>query len=324
MGLRCDYVHGLNLSRPSVYRYLMRHLLLLLLLVDRAPAPAQRLDPDQNPYWARYTLVEDSSVLIPLQGDYRVYYLQSGMWWNMTIPQYPIRHLPEVSMRLSPLFEGGLPAFRATPARGLDHPDVRLVVVKGRDTMVVELSTYWALSSQTVDDRCARTDCRRRPPLILPFRPGRYIGNGAPYGPDGTANPDPRTTELTREFDELWKIAMKEERVIKQLTTDTCEQVLSLPPPLEPAKTPMRDVWVMRSPYCGTHHVHFPAVSVSTEYIITFHPYFPEQTKDPVHIRVRNGAHSDDNVDVTAWPIGDHPVRLLVDGQEETFTLKLR
>ena len=77
----------------------MRQAVVALLELLASSLHAQRLDLDQNPYWARYTLVEDSDTLVPLTGDYHVYYIQSGMWWSMIQPEYPIRDLPEESMR---------------------------------------------------------------------------------------------------------------------------------------------------------------------------------------------------------------------------------
>lgn len=302
----------------------MRNAIALFLLHSLCPVRAQRLDPDQNPYWTRYTIVEDSSALVPLQGDYHVYYFQSGMSWSYMLPQYPIRDLPEQSMRLLPLLSRDRPAFKATPARGMDYPEVRLVVVRGPDTMVVELSTYFYGVPHQVTDRCARTDCRRRPPVVLPFRPGRYIGNGAPFGPDGAANGDPRTTELTVLFDSLWREAMKEDRVLPQLNTDTCRQELLVPADLDLPETNYKDAWALRSPYCGTHFFHFPSWGTQTEYIITFNPYLQEVKKDPVTIAFHGNEDPMQWVDVTDWPVGDHTVRLLACGNGGTFTLKLR
>jgi hypothetical protein len=301
----------------------MRCLLILAMLTVQA-ACAQPVDPDQNPYWTRYTFVEDSSALVPLKGDYRVYYIQSGMWWSYMVPEYPMRDLTATSMRLLPLFAGDRPAFMATPARGLDYPQVRLVVVRGLDTMVVELTTYFYGMSSQVADRCERTDCRRRPPVVLPFRPGRYIGNGAPFGPDGAANPDPRTTELTALFDALWRDAMEADGVIPQLNTDTCHREVQVPADLHLPETKYRDVWLLRSPYCGTHFVNFPLWGAKTAYTITFNPYQPDQSKEPVTLDT--DARDDVNywLDISDWPVGDHTVVLVGDGNSGTFTLMLR
>ncbi len=292
---------------------------------------AQRLDPDQNPYWARYTLVEDSSVLVPLIGDYRVYYIQSGMWWNMIQPQYPIRELPRDNMRLLPLFGSGTPVFMATPARGLDYPDVRLVVVRELDTMVVELSTYLPHASYDVSDRCMRTDCTRRPPVVLPFRPGRFLANGAPYEPDGAANPDPRTAELTSQFDELWGREMKGARVIPQLNTDTCRYEPDVAADLDVPDTTLgsqgrnTDVWLMRSYYCGTHLAKFPAWGTETAYTITGGPGSGVDTSGKgaqLHFFLQE--QEKQWLDLTGWPPGDYTVSLVACGNGGSFILKLR
>ena len=302
----------------------MRAYFLLLGLFLLSGLRAQHLDPDQLPYWTRYTIVEDSSALVPLKGDYAVHYLQSGMWWTMIPPRYPIGSLPEKSMRLLPLFGKGLPPFQATPARGKDLPEVRLVVVREQDTMVVELSSYFIGMGGTVDNRCKDVDCTRRPPVVLPFRPGRFIGNGAPYGPNASTETDARTTMLTQQFDSLWNKAMADERVIPQLNTDTCRQEVYVPEDLDRPETTYRDAWLLRSAYCGTHFAHFPSWGTGTEYLITFNPYLPHVKKDPVSIHLTSADPADGTVDVTDWPIGDHTVRLLACGNGGSFTLKFR
>ena len=86
----------------------------------------------------------------------------------------------------------------------------------------------------------------------------------------------------------------------------------------------MRDTWLMRSPYCGTHLVRFPTCHTQTEYIITFTPFLQELARDPVHVHLSLGDDADGPVDITNWPAGDHQVQLLGDGHGGTFTLKLR
>lgn len=320
---------ALNVVPGRVYSPAMRRLLLPLLVTCMC-ASAQRPDPDQNPYWARYTFVEDSSALVPLQGDYRVCYLQQGMWWSYHEPVYPITDLPAEGMQLLPLFSGDQPAFKATPARGRDFPEVRLVVVRERDTMVVELSTYHANSSYDVTDRCARTDCRRRPPVVLPFRPGRYLANGAPFGPDGSATGDDRTKELTRQFDKLWTTAMKNEQVIPQLNSDTCRYQVEVPADLDVPDTlgahPRNtDVWLMRSYYCGTHFAKFPMWGTFTGYIITGGPGSSVDTTGK-NAELHFGADEEEHqwLDVSDWPPGDYTVSLMSCGNGGSFVLKLR
>lgn len=302
----------------------MRTLLLIPLLVLLGSVHGQHLDPDQQPYWTRYTFVEDSAVLVPLKGDYQVFYLQSGMWWTYMPPDHRIHGLPEKGLRLQPVFSAELPKFQATPARGTEQPEVKVVVVREQDTMVVTLSTYYQGMGSLVNERCKKMDCTRRPPVVLPFRPGLYFPNGRSLYQDTESIGDPLTTSLTEQFDALWKKAMKEGRVVPQLNTDTCQQELVLPPDPEPNRTPMRDAWVLRSPYCGTHLVHFPLKGSRCTYNITFIPYSPGKDMDPVTLDT--SALDDVNywLDITDWPIGDHPVRLVADGVEESFTLKLR
>lgn len=308
----------------------MRALVLPLLLLSGIHAHAQRLDPDQNPYWSRYTLVENSETLTPLRGDYRVYYLQSGMWWNMSMLDYTLTGLPKEGIRLLPLFRAELPAFSSTPARGMDLPDVRLVAVRDRDTMVVELTSGYLASAHDTTERCARTDCRRLPPFVLPFRAGRYLVNGAPFGPDGADHPDARTAELTRQFDVLWNKAMKNDAVIPQLNTDTCRyDVMVLEdldvPVAQGAQGRNTDVWLLRSAYCGTHLAKFPSWGTETFYTITGGPGSGVDTSG--HGAQLHFTHDEENkqwLDVTDLPPGDYTVSLIADGNGGSFILKLR
>lgn len=308
----------------------MRPLILFLLFICGHGIQAQPLDPDQQPYWTRYTFVEDDDVLVPLKGDYHVYYLQHGMWWNMIALHYPVIPRPEEEVRLQSLFGPGFPAFRATPARGRDHPDVKVVVVRGQDTMVVELSVYYRARGGEVDERCRTMDCTRRPPMVIPFRPGRYLPTGLQCGKEYYAVNDEedmldaRTVSLTKQFDVLWKKAMKDELVMAQLNTDTCRQEVLVPADLDLPETLYRDAWVMRSCYCGKHFVHFPLWGMQTTYTITFNPYRSEEAREP--ITLDTSALDDVNywLDISDWPVGDHPVRLLACGNGGTFTLKLR
>lgn len=308
----------------------MRPLLLLYLFLMCMAVHAQRFEPDQNPYWTRYCFVEDSSALLPLQGDFHVYYLQNGQWWSYTPPGLPIVALPEKGMRSQPLFGAGFPLFQATPARGIELPDVKVVVLRGVDTMIVELSRYYEGMGELVNERCKQLDCTRRPPIVLPFRAGRYLPNGLSFAhqslftPEANKQIDARTAMLTEQFDALWQQAMMEHRVIPQLNTDTCEQELHLPQGISRAEMPMRDAWLMRSAYCGTHLVHFPAWGHGTAYTITFIPYLPDVKKDPMKIHPHGRDGSRQPVDVTDRPAGDHPVEMIGADSSATFTLKLR
>ncbi len=300
----------------------MRPFLLIPALLALFEVQAQGLDPDQNPFWTRYTFVEDSAELVPLTGGYQVYHLRRGMWWNYQAPSPVVGRLPEQGMRLLPLFGPGYPAFLTTPARGNHLPEEKLVVIRDRDTMLVELTAYRSASELDVSARCERMQCTRRPPVVLPFRSGWYLPNGLPFGADRNESADIRTTALTTAFDRLWEQAVKIERIIPQLNNDTCVQDLFIPAgPDRPETTDgprYSDVWLMRSPYCAMHMVRFPALGTSTAYFITFVPYLTEKSNAPVHFR------SDAVVDVTDWPVGDHTMAVRWGDTGTTLTLKLR
>ncbi|HRH37874.1 MAG TPA: hypothetical protein PK760_05985, partial [Flavobacteriales bacterium] len=306
----------------------MRNAILILALLGVLAAHAQRPDPDQQPYWTRYTFVEDSNVLVPLKGAYQVYYIQEGQYWSYLPPQYPVVPMLDDEVRMRRLFDATLPAFTATPARGKDAPDVKVVVVRALDTMVVELSVYYPPDPSY--ERPAIRAGERRPPVVIPFRKGRFLPTGSRCDRDyysaeeGNSTVDARTVTLTKQFDALWKKAMKEEAVIPQLNTDTCRQEVAVPADLDLPGTKYRDAWVLRSPYCGTHLVHFPLWGTQTAYTITFHPYKSDQQKEPVTL---DTDARDDVIywlDISDWPIGDHTVQLIGDGNNGTFTLMLR
>jgi len=305
----------------------MRCLLLLVLLITQDLC-AQPPDPDQQPYWTRYTFVEDSSVLLPLAGAYRVYYVQAGQHWSYSPTQYPVVPQPEEELRMRRLFAAPLPAFMATPARAKDKPDVKVVVVRGLDTMVVELSVYYP--PMPAYERPTIRAGERRPPVVIPFRKGRFLPTGVLYGKDyytaeeGERTVDARTVALTKQFDALWKQATKDEAVIPQLNTDTCHQEVQVPAELDLPETRYRDVWLLRSWYCGTHLVHFPLWGNRTAYTITFHPHRTDQQKEPVILDTDERDDVNYWLDISDWPVGDHMVELVGDGNGGTFTLKLR
>ncbi len=306
----------------------MRIAILFLSILGVLAAHAQHPDPDQQPYWTRYTFVEDSSVLVPLSGAYQVYYIQAGQYWSYSPPHYPVVPKPDDGLRMRPLFGAPFRAFTATPARGKDKPDVKVVVVRGLDTMVVELSMYYP--PMPAYERPTIRAGERRPPVVIPFRKGRFLPTGIRYGKDyyaaeeGNSTVDARTVDLTKQFDALWKKARKGEAVIPQLNTDTCHQEVLVPAGLDLPETKFRDAWVLRSPYCGTHFVHFPLWGTHTAYTITFHPYQSDQIKEP--ITLETDARDDVNywLDISDWPVGDHTVDLIGVGNSGTFKLMLR
>ena len=188
--------------------------------------------------------------------------------------------------------------------------------------MIVELSAYVSMLSMNVNLRCERMKSERRPPLVIPYRRGRYLPNGLTTGAEGTSDPDDRTLALTHAFDTLWKEAEKAGQVIPQLNTETCIQELSVPLGLDLPDTmgnpQFQEAWLMRSPYCGTHLVRFPSLGAITNHTITFVPHLPEQVMDPMTIQ------GDALVDVTDWPVGSLQVIINWRETEGAFTVKLR
>lgn len=312
----------------------MRALLIAFIMVAVQDAFAQRSAPDQNPYWARYAFVEDTTVLVPLQGEYRVYYIQSGMWWNMFSLDHPVTPTPEEEVHLQRLFGPGYPALQATPARGRDLPDVKVLAIRGADTMIVELSVHYQRRGSEVDERCANMDCRRRPPFVLPFRHGRYLANGHAFKKEYILAEDPenlddeRTAVLTTQFDALWTKAMKEDHVLPQVNTDTCRYTVDVAADLDmPDSTHRRstDVWLLRSPYCATHLAHFPAWGTETKYTIEGGPGSGVDTSGQEAVLHSIGKRAEQlSLDVTSWPPGDYSVTLVACSNGGSFLLKLR
>lgn len=106
--------------------------------------------------------------------------------------------------------------------------------------------------------------------------------------------------------------------------TDTCRYELRIPPDLDLPTTPHHDEQVLRSPGCGTHLVRFPAWGTITDYHVMNPSGSAEVGSEIQHIHIVHGAGGDAWVDVTHWPSGDLPVRLLACGNGGSFTLELR
>ena len=86
----------------------------------------------------------------------------------------------------------------------------------------------------------------------------------------------------------------------------------------------MRHCFLLFLWYCGIYLVHFPLWGTRTTCIIAFNPYRPNEARDL--ITLDTNARDDVNywLDITDWPVGDHPVWLLACGNGGTFTLRLR
>lgn len=300
----------------------MRRCSFLITLCLAFTARAQ--DPDRNVFWLRYVIVEDSSVLVPLRGTYTVELLQRGQWWQYMPPDAPGGFDAE-PLRLRPLFGEGHPTFLATPARGMEAPDERLRVVRGTDTMQVYLPNHAGVWKDGIEARCKAMPCERRPPVVLVFRKGLFFGG---YPLDANAGESPAALSpatLTAQFDAVWARAAAQGSVVPEHNTDTCRYELQVAPDLDVPGTVNTDAWVLRSPYCGTHLLHFPAQGTQTAYAISGGTAADLGTSAyQGRVAFNIGEEEKQWLDVTALPAGDYTISLLACGNGGTFVLKLR
>ncbi|HRH38237.1 MAG TPA: hypothetical protein PK760_07825, partial [Flavobacteriales bacterium] len=148
-------------------------------------------------YRYNYAFIEDGSVLLPLQGDYAVEYLARGQWWSYMPPRTPVNH-PGQRRTLKPLISvNGAPVMVVELERNYHRPDNKLRVVRGVDTMIVDLHTPGNLEERMLA-RTAKLGVPPRPPVLLPFRKGWFN--------DGDLIEEPNVVLNTARFDSLFQV----------------------------------------------------------------------------------------------------------------------
>ncbi|MEO8068357.1 MAG: hypothetical protein ABI599_11745 [Flavobacteriales bacterium] len=226
----------------------MRHLLLLFLSASALPGRAQY---DAFSYRYTYTFVEDSNALVPLQGKYTVEYLARGQWWSYMPPHTPVDYPGERKV-LKPLFEvNGSPVMVVETGYPLVTTDHKLRVVRGADTLIVDIRTYSDVE-QRMRERTAKLGKRPRPPVLFPFRKGWFN--------EGELSSDPITIANTVRFDALWM----SHRTEVLAAFDTARYAFDLE--MDALRTGALERWIMRDPNYVRHLVHFPASGPGTHF----------------------------------------------------------
>lgn len=302
--------------------------LFAFLILVYTPFLGQAQDPDQQPYWMRYTFVEDTAPLIPLSGQYTVIRLGRGHHWTYYDPSQRGGFEDNDTLEIGPLFKGDDPLFRVTNSRGSGgRPDERLRVVRGLDTMDIYLPGMEAEWRSERDAFCKHAPCDRLPPALIPFRPGYHLRYWTIYGTD----PAPRSVMRSYTdggFSKLWREAVAADRLIPErlkdtmrydveLMTRTIAEIEALPADAE--------TWVMRSWYHKTHLLKLPVLGEETVYLISGGTAAGLYNV-PLNLRHHSRAEeaTKEWLDVSAWPPGDYNVIVEAGAINKTFTLKLR
>lgn len=198
-----------------------------------------------------YAFIEDSAVLVPLQGTYHVEYLGRGQLWSYMDPRTPVDY-PGERKALKPVIAIGNVTLMLVEL-GMDyfHTDQKLRVVRGSDTMIVDLNGY-GYSDERMRERVARLDMRPRPPVLVPFRKGWY-------GLQTLVN-EPRTLAFTDQIDVLWKA----QRTAVLAFFDTARYEFSLE--MNGIDVGPLEASIMRDPNYATHLLYFPSGGPGAHY----------------------------------------------------------
>lgn len=262
---------------------------------------------DQFSHRYNYAFIEDSTTLIPLQGNYTVEYLARGQWWSYTDPHAPVNY-PGRPMRLKSLITVNGTSIKVVEL-GKDYTttDNKLRVVRNMDTMLVDLSGYGHLEERMLG-RTARVGVPPRPPVLLPFRKGWFDLQ--------VLVEEPINAELTERFDALWM----EKRAEVTTLYDTARYEFSLQ--MNDLRIGPLEIPIMRDPNYANHLLHFPASGPDTR----FELYLQDSlgvANDSCALRVdmpADGEH-DKWVDVTELQYGKYSTYLKWKDQQSLFYL---
>mgnify|MGYP000847684401 CR=1 FL=1 len=280
----------------------MRPLLSAALFAFASLAYAQS---DELAYRFNYAFIEDGPALAPLKGDYSVEYLGRGQWWFYTPPRLPVNYAGQ-RKALKALFAiGGRPLMLVEMPRDYEHPDQKLRVVRGLDTMIVDIQTY-GQQEDRMRKRTAVLGQRPRPPVLLPFRKGWFT--------EEELAADRATLANTERFDALWQEHRKE--VLALL--DTTRYSFSLM--MDDHRTEPTSIVIQRDANYAHHLLEFPASGPGAH----FELYLQDSTgkaSDTVTFRADMPADGETTkwVDITALPYGKYTAYLKWEGNESLF-----
>lgn len=272
----------------------MRWLPFVLLAPFALPCHAQEVDA----YTGRYTyaFVEDQAALLPLRGRYSVEYLARGQWWSYTDPRLPVDYAGK-PLALKPLLAVGKARLMAVePGKDWATTDQKLRVVRGQDTLIVDLSGPHRMEER-MRQRTAAMDLPPRPPVLIPFRKGWFDLAALT---DDTVN-----AELCRELDARWVA----ERKMVLACYDTARYTFGLP--IDEQRSSRVDILIDRDPNYRRHVLRLPATGDSAVYeLVRMDDLDVPDLGSLWKVHMPSDGRTDRWVDVTDKPAGKYTVYL--------------
>jgi hypothetical protein len=293
-----------NLADLCVYHSLMRPLLSIILATGFLHGAAQF---DRFSFRHNYAFIEDGPALTPLKGTYRVEFIGRGQYWTVTDPRWTVHH-PGQPRSLTPCIKvNGAPLMVVEMGGIFGYPDNKLIVLRGTDTMIVDLNQDGRLETLMLE-RTAKLGVPPRPPVLLPFRKGWFSNIDLVL--------EPNTMALTERFDLLWSAEGEELRGLYHtkhhgFTLET-----------DGLRTGPVSIVIDRDPNYAHHQLEFPASGPGTR----FELYLQDSTGVPseaVTLRVDMPADGVTSkwVDITELPYGRYKAYLRWGDVESVFLL---
>jgi hypothetical protein len=237
-----------NLSELSLYHSPMRPLFSIILAIGFLHGAAQF---DKFSSRHNYAFIEDSPTLTPLKGDYRVEYIGRGQYWTVTDPRWTVHH-PGQPRSLTPCIKvNGAPLMVVELDRLLDFPDNKLIVIRGSDTMIVDLNKDGRMETRMLE-RTAKLGVPPRPPVLLPFRKGWFTNIDLVQ--------EQGIMALTERFDALWA----EQRSEVLAVYDTARHSFTLE--TDGLRIGPLSIVIDRDPNYANHLLQFPASGPGTHF----------------------------------------------------------
>ena len=254
-----------------------------------------------------YAFIEDSSALVPLKGAYQVEYLGRGRLWSYMDPRTPVDYPGERKPLKQMIAIGKATLMLVELGKDYLNTDQKLRVVRGRDTMIVDLNGY-GYSEELMRARTANVGGRPRPPVLVPFRKGWFDLRSLVT--------EPPIPALTERYDALWKA----ERTTVLALFDTARYEFSLE--TDGLRVGPLQIPIMRDPNYETHLLHFPPSGPGTH----FELYRQDSlgvTDAIMSLRVDMPANGETGqwVDITHLPYGKYTTHLLWGDNRSTFYL---
>lgn len=284
----------------------MRPLLSILLAIGFLHGAAQY---DRFSFRHNYAFIEDSSTLMPLKGTYRVEYIGRGQWWSYEDPRWPVNH-PGQPRSLTPCIKvNGAPLMVVEMGPLLGFPDNKLRVVRGADTMIVDLNQDGRMETRMLE-RTAKLGVPPRPPVLLPFRKGWFTNIDLVL--------EPNTMALTERFDVLWSAEGEELRGLyhtkhHSFTLET-----------DGLRTGPPTIVIDRDPNYAHHQLEFPASGPGTRFELYLQDSTGVSSTEPtLRVDMPVDGMTSRWMDVTTLPRGRYSGYLRWGDVESAFLLTL-